>query len=129
MLLFLWAYTTIIFAIAYLFQVLNLTLIGLEVVTILILFISFWESTKGRHWRIIGMNIINIIFISILYFSQHTFTYIQHHDVEKMLVIVVSFVLSCPNYWGFSGGDSFINIKKNQKNKRVEIIQLFYLFD
>ncbi|WP_223848565.1 hypothetical protein [Lactococcus lactis] len=49
MLLFLWAYTTIIFAIAYLFQVLNLTLIGLEVVTILILFISFWESTKGRH--------------------------------------------------------------------------------
>ncbi|ADZ64608.1 hypothetical protein CVCAS_1987 [Lactococcus lactis subsp. lactis CV56] len=37
--------------------------------------------------------------------------------------------MSCPNYWGFSGGDSFINIKKNQKNKRVEIIQLFYLFD
>ena len=95
MLLFLWAYTTIIFAIAYLFQVLNLTLIGLEVVTILILFISFWESTKGRHWRIIGMNIINIIFISILYFSQH-------HDVEKMLVIVVSFVLSqlLGIFWG-----------------------------
>ncbi|MDT2871103.1 hypothetical protein P7H90_06870 [Lactococcus lactis] len=102
MLLFLWAYTTIIFAIAYLFQVLNLTLIGLEVVTILILFISFWESTKGRYWRIIGMNIINIIFISILYFSQHTFTYIQHHDVEKMLVIVVSFVLSqlLGIFWG-----------------------------
>lgn len=102
MLLFLWAYTTIIFAIAYLFQVLNLTLIGLEVVTILILFISFWESTKGRHLRIIGMNIINIIFISILYFSQHTFTYIQHHDVEKMLVIVVSFVLSqlLGIFWG-----------------------------
>ncbi len=102
MLLFLWAYTTIIFAIAYLFQVLNLTLIGLEVVTILILFISFWESAKGRHWRIIGMNIINIIFISILYFSQHTFTYIQHHDVEKMLVIVVSFVLSqlLGIFWG-----------------------------
>lgn len=102
MLLFLWAYTTIIFAIAYLFQVLNLTLMGLEVVTILILFISFWESTKGRHWRIIGMNIINILFISILYFSQHTFTYIQHHDVEKMLVIVVSFVLSqlLGIFWG-----------------------------
>jgi len=102
MLLFLWAYTTIIFAIAYLFQVLNLTLIGLEVVTILILVISFWERTKGRHWRIIGMNIINIIFISILYFSQHTFTYIQHHDVEKMLVIVVSFVLSqlLGIFWG-----------------------------
>ena len=102
MLLFLWAYTTIIFAIAYLFQVLNLTLIGLEVVTILILFISFWESTKGRPWRIVEMNIINIIFISILYFSQHTFTYIQHHDVEKMLVIVVSFVLSqlLGIFWG-----------------------------
>ncbi|MDN6835278.1 MAG: hypothetical protein L0L86_03950, partial [Lactococcus lactis] len=55
-----------------------------------------------RHWRIIGMNIINIIFISILYFSQHTFTYIQHHDVEKMLVIVVSFVLSqlLGIFWG-----------------------------
>jgi hypothetical protein len=102
MLLFLWAYTTIIFALAYLFQVLNLTLIGLEVVTIIILFISFWESTKGRRWRIVGMNIINIIFISILYFSKHTFTYIQHRDVEKMLVIVVSFVLSqlLGIFWG-----------------------------
>lgn len=127
MLLFLWAYTTIIFAIAYLFQVLNLTLIGLEVVTILILFISFWESTKGRHWRIIGMNIINIIFISILYFSQHTFTYIQHHDVEKMLVIVVSFVLS--QLLGIFWGRQFYKHQEKSKNKRVEIIQPFYLFD
>ncbi|UXV64533.2 hypothetical protein LLUC047_11265 [Lactococcus cremoris] len=102
MLLFLWAYTTIIFAIAYLFQVLNLTLIGLEVITIILLFISLWESTKGRYRRIIGMNIINIFFILVLYFSQHVFTYIQHHDVEKVSVIIVGFVLAqlLGIFWG-----------------------------
>ena len=102
MLLFLWVYTTIIFAFAYLFQVLNLTLIGLEVITIILLFISFWESTKGRYRRIIGMNIINIFFILVLYFSQHVFTYIQHHDVEKVSVIIVGFVLAqlLGIFWG-----------------------------
>lgn len=102
MLLFLWGFTTIIFGIAYLFQLLGLTLIGLEMVTILILFISFWESRKGRYRRIIGMNLILIIFIAVLSISQHTLTYIQHHDIEKLLVIIVGFILAqlLGIFWG-----------------------------
>ncbi len=46
MLLFLWAYTTIIFAIAYLFQVLNLTLIGLEVITIFSFLLVFGKVQR-----------------------------------------------------------------------------------
>lgn len=102
MLLFLLTFTIIIFIIAYIFQILGLTLIGLEIVAILLLFLSFWESRKGRYSRIIGMNSILVIFIAVLYLSQRVFTYIQHHDVEKMLVIIVGFVLAqlLGIFWG-----------------------------
>ena len=102
MLLFLIGFTAVIFGIAYLFQILGWMLIGLELVAIMLLFLSFWESKKGKYWRIIGMNVIMVIFVVTLYFSEHVFTYIQHHDVEKMLVIVVGFLLAqlLGIFWG-----------------------------
>lgn len=115
MLLFLWGFITVIFAIAYLFQILNLTLIGLELVAVLLLFLSFRESKRGRYGRIVGMNIIMAFFMAVLYYSQHTFSYIQHHDIEKMLVIIVGFVLA--QVMGIFWGMQFYKQQKKSENK------------
>ncbi|QDK69935.1 hypothetical protein [Lactococcus protaetiae] len=117
MLLFLWGFITIVFGIAYLFQILNLTLIGLELVAILLLFLSFWESKKGRYSRIIAMNIVMVFVIGVLYYSQHTFTYIQHHDTEKLLVIIGGFIISqvMGIFWGIQ---FYKQQKKSNKNKK-----------
>jgi hypothetical protein len=91
-----------------------MTLIGLEVVAILLLFLSFWEAQKGNYRRIVGMNIIMVFVMFILYYSHQTFTYIHPGDVEKIMTISVSFILS--ELFGIFWGRQFF---KHQHNKKT----------
>ncbi len=112
MFIYLWAFITAAFGIIYLFQILHLSLIGLEVVAILLLFLSFSEAQKGNYRRIIGMNLIMVFVMFVLYYSHRTFTYIRG-DIEKLLVIGLSFVLA--ELFGIFWGRLFFKHQSDNK--------------
>lgn len=103
MLLFSWAFITIVFAIIYLFQILHLSIIGLQIVGLLLLILGFYYSENGDYSRIIAMNIIMSFVLTILYFSDHIFTYFRHgRDLESVIIVSISYLAieAIGMFWG-----------------------------
>ncbi|CAM3049137.1 hypothetical protein GHI93_01565 [Lactococcus hircilactis] len=102
MVIFIWLFTTVVFGVVYLFQILHLNLLGLQLIALLILYVSFRESKNNHYWRIFAMDVIMFFVVLILYHSHHTFTYINPNDVEKLILIILSIIIAqCVGiFWG-----------------------------
>ncbi|WP_374286511.1 hypothetical protein [Lactococcus sp.] len=116
MLIFLWIFMTAVFGIVYLFQLIHLNLIGLELIALLILYISFRQSKQNAYGPIWGMDIVMAFVMSILYYSHRTFTYISPNDTEKLILVIMSFVLS--QIFGMFWGRQFYKHQHQQENKK-----------
>lgn len=103
MIIFLWSFVTVVFAIIYIFQLIHMNLIGLQLVVLLVLYLSFRESKRNNYVKIGGMNLEIIFVLTVLYLSHHTFTYVNSGDIEKIILIGTSFILAelIGIFWGY----------------------------
>lgn len=102
MIIFLGIFAVLTFAFVYFFQLVHLPLLGFQMVAFLLLVFSFLSKKSGKISPIVGMNIILLFSLLAFYFSNKYFTFINHGDVEKVILILVSFVVAqvMGIFWG-----------------------------
>lgn len=102
MLIFLWLFITVIFGIAYLFQLIHMSLLGLQLIALLLLYVSFRAGKQKNYKIIVGADVVTAFMVFILFYSQQTFTYFQAGDFEKLSLVVVSFIVAqlLGLFWG-----------------------------
>lgn len=109
MLKFVWCYMTAAFAILFAFQSIGMTVMGDYMMFVGMLCLSFVLIKDDRIKEMIASNICLAIVILTLWFSEHTFHYIQN---TGMLLLLVPWRLL--NYSECSGGGSLLVINFKQ---------------
>lgn len=100
MLKFIWGHLTVVFAMLYAFQEIGMLAFGGHFLFVSMLFLSFVLIKKKNINKMVAANLSVIIVILTLWFSQHTFLYIQN---EATLYIFLGATLMAELSGGFWG--------------------------
>ncbi|GHU37978.1 hypothetical protein FACS1894192_08330 [Bacilli bacterium] len=100
MLKFIGGYITVAFAVLYTFQLLEMIEIGDYAMFVGMLVLTFILRKDGKIKEIIASNICLLAIIVILWFSNHTFRYIQN---TSMLLIFIGAMLIAELFGGLWG--------------------------